>query len=373
MALLEVDLDELEVLRGWASGERKYTEGQERDWHGRFGSGGGGASKAEDNNHTLAVAMIGSRNFTRVGDQARQHAKAEIVAQRGADLAKAATDNPAVRAEMRAQYPEGEDGRARLVTDWLDVQYQGSEHYPTPVGMSDEQLYGELKAQQYVDQWANTAADSDDHSLAMQVATAQELGAPSPAFDRLLATAVGDNTGDPIKPSVQEVMDEQGHTMQAFVRSEYTATQAYLKDQGITGSVLLYRGMSFGHDDPPIPKDWVNGTQSPIQMNPASSWSVDKLTATSFGGMGGGGFPLADPDADLALLTSRVKVEDIISTSRTGRGALSEGEILVRNTPGMVATPTILSKPAAAAAVQEKFPLPPWDPDTLDLGPEPTG
>jgi len=32
-----------------------------------------------------------------------------------------------------------------------------------------------------------------------------------------------------------------------------------------------------------------------------------------------------------------VPAEDIISTSRTGRGALHEGEVLVRNQPGAVA------------------------------------
>jgi len=345
MALLEVDLGELEVLRGCASGERKYTEGQERDWHGRFGSGGGGGSKAEENNHQLAVAMIGSRNFTHVSDQAREHAKDEIVAQRGADLAKAAHDNPDVRGDMIAKYGamsgEGFD-RAHLEQDWMDVQ-----HAPFTArdvaGKDDETLYGEFKAQQYVDNWANTAADSDANALAMQVATAHELDAASPPFDALLGSVGGIGPiGASLSSAVNDIVSGEGATMQAFVRSEYNATQSFLKDHGVTGEVLLYRGMSFGRDDPPMPKDWVSGTQSPIQMNPASSWSVDKMTATSFGGMGGGGFPIAEHGADLALLTSRVKVEDIISTSRTGRGALSEGEVLVRNTPGMVATPKIL-------------------------------
>ena len=67
----------------------------------------------------------------------------------------------------------------------------------------------------------------------------------------------------------------------------------------------------------------------PVSMNPASSWTVDRSTAVMFSDS-------SEADHNF-VLTMTVPAEDIISTSRTGRGALHEGEVLVRNQPGAVA------------------------------------
>lgn len=258
-----------------------------------------------------------------VSEGMRRAAKEEIVTAAGADITKAAMEdeyNEGVRAEMNERYDFGQghdlDARSYLEQEFLD-NWQGTGSPPDTSTMSNEELYGQLMAQQYVDTWAVSAADSDPTSLGLQQATADVLNAESGSFDVHLADFRGETA-----------YAHERATMQAFVQGEYDRTQAFLKENGIT-EVTLHRGFVSASSYPEP------GAQ-PIDMNPASSWTVDRDTAVEFsyqenGPENGSGNQFS------YVLTMTVPASDIISTARTGQGALHEGEVLVRNQPNAVA------------------------------------
>jgi hypothetical protein len=257
-------------------------------------------------------------------DEMRGRAKDEIVKAAGADIAKAAISDPEVHAEMDRAYED----RTALTRDWEDRQ-RGDWTDEELAAKSNEQLYGEIKAQDYVDTWANSAADNDVLSLSLQATTANLLDAHSASFDSYVKEIGGPTNAFGL--DMQDLMAQDGNTMKAFVQGEYDRTQSMLKDNGID-EVTLYRGFS---SNTPYPEA---GPQS-IEMNPASSWTVDHETGTQFAyneqGTGGG--------QNHYLLQMTVPASDIISTARTGQGALIEGEVLVRNQPGAVANVTGVS------------------------------
>jgi hypothetical protein len=328
------DLERVRELHGFLA---KYSEDQPRDDHGRFSSGGGGGTaertepsrigkmiRGDANNAKLANLMYDYREVSAdmlentVGLEEQGDAKAGIVASLGPVIATAAgTDGSPVQEEMLAWYPPPST-HEDLVTDILDSSTANiPPTYDELDKMSTPELYGMYKAQQFIDNWATTAADNDFDALAMQTATARALDAPSASFDKLERDLVVRDTDGP-EPA----------TMEAFVHGEYNATQDYLRQAGIGPDdyVTLYRGVHYGMEDVPSPftKD---GTYK-AETNPASSWSLVKDVARGFA---------AGPDTQSSnsfVLTTQVKASDIISTSKTGRGALVEAEVLTRNPPG---------------------------------------
>jgi hypothetical protein len=262
----------------------------------------------------------------------REAAKSEVVAAAGKDIADAAGKPGSVRDEMLRQYgyqdEQGGPGlvdRQELERAWSDTTYTTKDS-PNAEDLSSEQLYGELKAQQYVDEWAQSAADEHEVSLALQRAAADELDAPSKSFDQYLTDTANMNHAPTMETQEEyssrvtglDTYGDQEATMRAFIRGEYDRTQAFLKDNGIT-EVTLHRGFS-GTEPLPEPGNY------PIDMNPESSWTVDHQTAVDFA-----------TGVYANVLTATFPASDIISTARTGQGALSEGEVLVRNQPGAVA------------------------------------
>lgn len=235
--------------------------------------------------------------------QQRATAKAEIVAAAGKDITAAVETDPAVKAEYAA---------------WLTDMGYSRDSYEAGEG---EREYGEGKAQAYVDTWAQSAADSEPYSLALQGVTAEVLSARSESFNDYLGSSFSREGGN--VSAMNGVLESEGATMRAFVQGEYDRTQTFLADNGIS-EVTLYRGVSFGKDDPTSP--FHEDGKYPIDMNPASSWSVDLQTAAEFADGTG-------ETANAHILTMTVPAEDIISTARTGRGALTEGEVVVRNQP----------------------------------------
>lgn len=319
----------------------QYTGGMGGDGDGKAG----GSIRGDVGNRLLRAAMIEGlpsggfapvdarswESLTDANDAMRGAAKAEIVAAAGADIAKAAESGP-VRDEMIARYghalepglqeemhlPESAIDRDKLETDWMDRQV-GGWNRETLATKSDEQLYGEIKAQDFVDSWAQSAAGNSPMSNALQAATADVMGAPSKSYDDYMSK----DSGRRRDVGIREEME--GDTMKVFVQGEYDRTQAFLKDNGIT-EVTLHRGFS---SDVSYPEP---GPQR-IDMNPASSWSVDRETAEQFSD---NGFSESS-GANAYVLTMTVPASDVISTARTGQGALHEGEVIVRNQPGSVA------------------------------------
>lgn len=311
-------------------------------WTGGKGGGedgkAGETSKGLDGQANLRAAMIAGLpsgggtwlpehtkwdNIAQAKMETRQAAKAEVVAAAGADIAKAAESGP-VRDEMNAFVMKtngmpptderyNELFRGRLEQEWQDRQV-GNWTDEELAAKSNEQLYGGIKAQDYVDSWATSAADHEPVSLGLQQTAAEVLGARSTSFDQYLQESEGAFLDDAL---AHHFVDE-GATIRSFVQGEYDRTQAFLKDNGIS-EVTLHRG--FVTSTP-----YADEGNYPIDMNPASSWSVDRQTASDFA---------SDIDSGSGyVLTMTVPASDIISTARTGQGALHEGEVIVRNQPG---------------------------------------
>lgn len=329
--------------------------------HGKFATKDGGASDAKANTARLDRFLVkGTRAEDGKSPFAHDdvpNAKAALVEARGAELAAMLDERPELRAEYEHQMAYQSRGMTMadsLRHDYAEKEYQ-KRAQDSP--MTDEQarssqpliawaeanggipptetLWGRDAANRYVGSWAQSAADQNAMSLAMQMSAADELGLESPSFDDYLnGLAKMDSGAQYVISDVASVRTDEGESMKAFARVEYDSTQRALADAGFKpdDGIELYRGMRFVAKDDgefqPAPAgfpttDGPNDVPVRVDLNPVSSWTVDRATALQPYFSGGDGY----------LLTDHVKVSDIISTARTGRGALAEGEVLVRNTP----------------------------------------
>lgn len=175
-----------------------------------------------------------------------------------------------------------------------------------------------------INQWAESAGDSDIESIQMQRAVKEEFNLTEAEMRHM--APMGFAPGTPLT-------DPPDHERnKAFVRAEYERTQEYLKSKGLT-HVSLFRGMK--DDD-----DSLGYGFEDVTMQPASSWTTDVGTAFDFATNEVGGFP--------KVLTTRVPISEVLSTCVTGRGCLSEYEVLLLGKPqraqvfGMVAFKDIL-------------------------------
>jgi len=188
------------------------------------------------------------------------------------------------------------------IQDDLTARLKG---HPAFADMDEETLLTWVQGK--IDLWAETSGDSDLDAAVMQLAVQQEFGLTGAATDHLQK-----NLGFPLTLSGKEA-----DQLRAFVRAEYEATQAWFKKRGIT-HVTALRGM----DDDPRDKRLGFGYET-ITMQPASSWAVDVQTAFAF----------TTNKSNPKILTTRVPVEQVLSTCLTGRGCLAEKEILLLGKP----------------------------------------
>ena len=176
------------------------------------------------------------------------------------------------------------------------------EKHPAFEGQSIEQIVAFV--QQKVDLWAATSGDSSPEAIEMQQAVQAEFG--------LEAAPVGHlplKKHAPPRNPIYEARDR------AFVRAEYERTQEFLKAKGLT-HVSVFRGTG---NSAGLELGITTAT-----MQPASSWTTVMSTAMSFA---------TDGKDESVLLTARVPIEDVLSTSVTGRGALPEEEIILLGKP----------------------------------------
>lgn len=153
--------------------------------------------------------------------------------------------------------------------------------------------------------WANSSGDHESDSVRMQYAVAQVFEIEQPALGHL----------DKINPSTVTSNDRK------FVQAEYEATQQFFKDAGIT-HVSLFRGV--------VDLDLPEGPQT-VTMQPASSWTTSLGIAKAFAKQYQDSTP-GTPTRGHILVT-RVPVSRILSTAVTGRGALSESEVIMLGGP----------------------------------------
>jgi hypothetical protein len=207
-----------------------------------------------------------------------------------------------------------------------------------------------------LDAWHGTSSDGDARSHALQQAAVNAFGLKGADMGWKTAPVSGKVSG----PTADKFRTEQSILMRAhpqaqfdtFIKETYAHTQAELVKAGVTGTVMLYRGMSWRtlaevpRELRPLLRNGPAGelrdkvTDAPVQverpgtyrvpqqmrvqtqMNPLSSWSVGFYPALSFA-MGNG-------DRYHVILKAVVPVERIVATARTGMGALTEGEVIIR-------------------------------------------
>lgn len=233
---------------------------------------------------------------------------------------------------------------AREFTSGTPLQNEIDAMMPTWIRDTDatgeltrEEVVREL-VQDYVDSWANTASGTDPTALALQRAVAAEFaGARSAAFESYLQDAYDESktvTGQrALELQVAQTEAREGNLMRAFAREEYEQTQAWLEEHDIE-EVTLYRGLKFSEELATgqvigvVPEGFPEHGEAivNVDLNPASSWSVDRDVAFGF----------SQGPAQGYLLRTTVPAGRILSTSRTGAGALREAEVRILNGPTTV-------------------------------------
>ena len=160
---------------------------------------------------------------------------------------------------------------------------------------------GESYVQHKLDTWAATSGDSDTDAVLAQLAVKDTFSLHDAGTNHL--------------GGVPYLVDEQKLSLKTademYARAEYEHTQSWLKEHNIE-HVTVFRGM-YGVNVP-------IGTKQEVTMQPASSWTTDIDTALSF----------ALEGADhRRVLSARVPANRVLSTAVTGRGALTESEVIL--------------------------------------------
>jgi len=186
-----------------------------------------------------------------------------------------------------------------------------------------------------IDQWAKTSGDSDPDAVALQMATADVFNLD---FDEL-GGHYDDTTIDDAKVSYETNKDVD----RAFVSAEYDATQEFLKSQGIE-YITVYRGGAH--------KDIHSGDQT-VMLSPASSWTTNVDVAKGFAqsrleheGV---------TNNDLVVFAARVPASRVLSTCVTGRGCLTEHEVVLVGGKTRVRAVSGIENPASWSARVHKL------------------
>lgn len=179
------------------------------------------------------------------------------------------------------------------------------------------------EANYLVGQWAETSADSNSTSVALQFAARDEFG--------LYDVEMGHFNKDALQDARPEYVAYQD-LFRAFHRAQYEITQEWFNEHGIT-HVTLYRGSALPKSDVSR-EDTHRPDRSSWMMNfatqPISSFSTDIGTAIRFAySRGKEERTLNSPETISAVSVIRVPIEEILSTAVTGQGCLAEGEVIV--------------------------------------------
>lgn len=244
----------------------------------------------------------------------------------------------------------------------------GYEHPKDFEGQEEHHINLGHQIKKSIDDWAGTASDHDVDSLAMQLTLQRHFKLPESTLAHS-KKEMGERWSE-----VEDKYNQHKPFLHHFVQSVYDNTQKHLAN---SPEVLLHRGHGTWGDD--NSEDWMRpkvksvekitpeqrethrrygdrldrwpdehthlvhydqpdprsksdyrelrvgemGTKNtPIGLNPVSSWSTDKKVASEF----------ADrtfKDSNAAVLSARVPRERVWSTAHTGPGCLGEREMIV--------------------------------------------
>ncbi len=185
-------------------------------------------------------------------------------------------------------------------------------------------LLAEAVTSQLVGQWAATANDQDAVSLAIQDAAARVFGLTETDGSLQATVAEWNDYGS----NADEITATSGPMLEAFVQSQYDATQEMLAANGID-HVDLYRGVDLSGEaqESSLANEIIrtgmtgSGTMNDTQVDlrPLSSFSLDASTAGNFQGS----------EEMNAVLNAAVPAERIVGTFATGVGSYQEHEFVV--------------------------------------------
>ena len=187
---------------------------------------------------------------------------------------------------------------------FTDLDRGNSTHY------MDEPNSGDV-VRDLISVWAVTSGDNKPMSIALQKAANEEFNLKSTIEHFGPQEAFADN-----------ILQEFGDGLKAFLRAQYDATQEYFKEKGIE-YIALARGMGASSLAPDI----ANGFYSEInaKLQPLSSFSMDLNQVYDFAlGVTGDDTPHKP-----VVMVSIVPVNKIFSFPKTGFGCSLEKEVVV--------------------------------------------
>lgn len=199
-----------------------------------------------------------------------------------------------------------------------------------PAGLNPEpEVKKAVLVRMFIDTWAGSSGDSNAISIALQRAT-QEWS------KRNFGEAAGDigslrkYAGATTWEKSSKIGATHGVFLDHFLSATYSETQEYLAERGLT-SMHLHRGMHFDALPPWLAEADAQGLTHDgkvdggvrVLLNPASSWAAGHETADSFAG---GHRVYVEFEAE-------IPASDVLSSSVTGLGALTENEMVVLGFP----------------------------------------
>ena len=195
-----------------------------------------------------------------------------------------------------------------------------------------------------VSQWASTSGDSNEQSIAMQIAAEREFGLQGAIhpWDTHYDTSPGASRhrDGPLVEQATAVLDGStnaglnsllgpgdGGARQHFLREMYENTQADLRAKGIT-ELVVYRGMD--HEFPPAGHERIGTADyqrvdGEALLQPMSAFSLDRKTASDFAG--------GEAQRYQRVQAAVIPAERVIGYPGTGYGNLRETEVVVLGGP----------------------------------------
>jgi hypothetical protein len=290
----------------------KYDPDQPRDAEGRFapegGDGSGSVGRTPIEPITYGPPPSGTGSVSARDQKSRSLWDSRVPSWAGAEDASAEE-----RSAMKIEVMKAVGAR-------IDAKMSREEIAQSTIGrqaMEDrpDATPGEAIAAYMNDMWASTSGDHAPDAVAFQKAAAEEFGlkdAADPAATYGMAASA----------EIAKSLDDNRELFRTAARAEYENTQEFFAKEGVS-ELTLFRGVRFSEDHTPpemLPAADGPSTLKDITMNPLSSMSASAAVARSFAGWDApNGF----------VMSAKVPVSRVFSTSMTGAGCLSELEAIV--------------------------------------------
>jgi hypothetical protein len=184
------------------------------------------------------------------------------------------------------------------------------------VAKDREEIVARLCARAMIDSWAGAA--SHGFSAYVQLAAAKVHKVSTASYRKFFRTQF-----DEIKSDLSAA-HSIGPIVEAAVRAEYAATQAWFKERGIE-RLVVFRGMTVPKKEMEL--EW--GDTVKTSLNPLSSWATKESEAARFANFQG------TRSDNRFVIASDVPVSMIQSIPFTGKGCLNEFEVVLIGKPSL--------------------------------------